>query len=56
MTSTSPRQRPIRVGVVGLSARGGWAAIAHVPALAGLDGYELQELSASSDESARAAG
>jgi predicted dehydrogenase len=56
MTSTSPRQRPIRVGVVGLSASGGWAATAHVPALAGLDGYELRALSASSAESARAAG
>jgi len=56
MTSTSPRQRPIRVGVVGLSASGGWAATAHVPALAGLDGYELRALSASSDESALAAG
>ncbi|MFF2412119.1 Gfo/Idh/MocA family oxidoreductase [Streptomyces sp. NPDC058092] len=46
----------IRVGVVGLSASGGWAATAHVPALAGLDGYELRALSASSAESARAAG
>ncbi|WP_033352561.1 hypothetical protein [Kitasatospora aureofaciens] len=41
MTSASPRQEPIRVGVVGLSARGGWAATAHVPALTGLDGTEL---------------
>ncbi|MGW0878004.1 Gfo/Idh/MocA family protein [Streptomyces sp. NPDC002671] len=56
MTSTSPHQEPIRVGVVGLSASGGWAATAHVPALAGLDGYELRALSASSAESARAAG
>ncbi|MGW2027912.1 Gfo/Idh/MocA family protein [Streptomyces decoyicus] len=56
MTSVSPRPGPIRVGVVGLSASGGWAATAHVPALAGLDGYELRALSASSDESARAAG
>ncbi|MFF2147396.1 Gfo/Idh/MocA family protein [Kitasatospora sp. NPDC058190] len=56
MTSASPRQRPIRVGVVGLSARGGWADTAHVPALTGLDGYELRALSASSAESARAAG
>ncbi|MEU5189010.1 Gfo/Idh/MocA family oxidoreductase [Streptomyces klenkii] len=56
MTSFSPPQGPIRVGVVGLSASGGWAAAAHVPALAGLDGYELRALSASSDESARAAG
>jgi predicted dehydrogenase len=56
MTSTSSRQKSIRVGVVGLSATGGWAAAAHVPALAGLDGYELRALSASSTESARAAG
>ncbi|MGW6155093.1 Gfo/Idh/MocA family protein [Streptomyces sp. NPDC055144] len=56
MTSASSRQGPIRVGVVGLSASGGWAAAAHVPALAGLDGYELLALSGSSDESARAAG
>ncbi|MFD8218399.1 Gfo/Idh/MocA family oxidoreductase [Streptomyces sp. NPDC059697] len=56
MTSVSPRQGPIRVGVVGLSASGGWAAAAHVPALAGLDGYELRALSASTAESARAAG
>jgi hypothetical protein len=42
MTSTSPHQEPIRVGVVGLSASGGWAATAHVPALAGLEGYELR--------------
>lgn len=56
MTSISPRQAPIRVGVVGLGASGGWAATAHVPALAGLDGYELRALSAGSAESARAAG
>src|SRR5258705_6373488 len=56
MTSTSPQQEPIRVGVVGLSVSGGWAATAHVPALAGLDGYELRALSASSTESVRAAG
>jgi predicted dehydrogenase len=47
---------PIGVGIVGLSAAGGWAAFAHVPALAALDGYELRALSASSVESARAAG
>ncbi|WP_307825287.1 Gfo/Idh/MocA family oxidoreductase [Streptomyces sp. M2CJ-2] len=56
MMSTSPHQEPTRVGVVGLSASGGWAATAHVPALAGLDGYEVRALSASSTESARAAG
>ncbi len=53
MVLTSP---PIGVGIVGLSANGGWAATAHVPALAALDGYELRALSASSAESARAAG
>ncbi len=47
---------PVRVGIIGLSANGGWAARAHVPALAALDGYELRALSASSEESARAAG
>src|SRR6185437_14569727 len=33
--SISHRER-IRVGIVGLSATGGWAATAHVPALAAL--------------------
>jgi hypothetical protein len=47
---------PIGVGIVGLSAASGWAATAHVPALAALDRYELRALSASSAESARAAG
>jgi predicted dehydrogenase len=47
---------PIRVGIVGLSANGGWAATAHVPALAAVDGYELRALSGSSAESARVAG
>ncbi|NEA01683.1 gfo/Idh/MocA family oxidoreductase, partial [Streptomyces sp. SID10116] len=47
---------PVRVGLVGLSARGGWAPHSHVPALSLLDGYELRALSASSDASARAAG
>ena len=46
----------IGVGIVGLSATGGWAATAHVPALAAVPGYELRALSASSKESARAAG
>ncbi|MEU1943749.1 Gfo/Idh/MocA family oxidoreductase [Streptomyces sp. NPDC020125] len=55
-SSTSGARTPVRVGIVGLSANGGWAAGAHVPALAALDGYELRALSASSEESARAAG
>jgi predicted dehydrogenase len=44
------------VGIVGLSASGGWAAGAHVPALRHLPGFELTALSASSLASARAAG
>jgi len=45
----------IGVGIVGLSADRGWAAKAHVPALAMLSGYELRGLVASSPESGRAA-
>ena len=46
----------IGVGIVGLSATGGWAAGAHLPALAAVDGIELRALAAGSDASARAAG
>ena len=49
------RREPIGVGIVGLSATGGWAARAHVPALAALDGLELRALTASSPATARAA-
>lgn len=45
----------IRVGVIGLSASGGWAAQAHLPALRHLGGFELTGLSASSPQAARAA-
>jgi predicted dehydrogenase len=47
---------PIGVGIVGLSAGGGWGARGHVPALEGVDGLRLVASSASSAESARAAG
>ncbi|WP_030677588.1 Gfo/Idh/MocA family protein [Streptomyces rimosus] len=47
---------PIGVGIIGLSASGGWAARAHVPALAAVPGFEVRALSASTPESARAAG
>ena len=47
--------RTIRVGIVGLSARGGWAADAHVGALAAVDGFELRALSATTAASAQAA-
>jgi len=45
----------IRVGIVGLSASGGWAADAHVEALAAVDGFELRALSTTSAGSAQAA-
>lgn len=50
------RTGEIGVGIIGLSAGGGWAAQAHVPALAKLSGYRLIALAASSVDSARAAG
>ncbi|MBC2640243.1 MULTISPECIES: Gfo/Idh/MocA family protein [unclassified Rhodococcus (in: high G+C Gram-positive bacteria)] len=46
----------VGVGIVGLSASGGWAAGAHVPALARLAGFELRGLVASSRATAKAAG
>ncbi len=46
----------LRVGIAGLSASGGWAAGAHVPALRQLPGFELTALAASTMASARAAG
>ncbi|WP_406219838.1 Gfo/Idh/MocA family protein [Streptomyces canus] len=52
---SSPQQTPIGVGIVGLSARRGWASQTHLPALQQLDGFELRALSASSAESARQA-
>jgi predicted dehydrogenase len=45
----------VGVGIVGLSATRGWAAIAHVPALRALPGYEVVAFSASTPESALAA-
>jgi predicted dehydrogenase len=57
--SPFPPGRPVRVGIIGLSASGGWAARAHVPALRALrgyrQGYELRALAASSAERAAAA-
>ena len=50
-----PVSRSIGVGLIGLSATGGWAGRAHVPALRALDGYELRALAASTQETAAAA-
>lgn len=43
------------VGIVGLSASGGWASVAHAPALADVEGVELRATATSSAASARAA-
>ena len=44
---------PIKVGFVGLSARGGWASMTHGPSLSSLsDKYTLTAISTSSPESA----
>lgn len=43
------------VGIVGLSAERGWAAVAHVPALRSVPGIELRAASASSPSSGKAA-
>jgi predicted dehydrogenase len=52
---TSPSAAPLRVGLIGLSASGGWGAMAHVPAIEAVDGVTLTALAASSPGSARAA-
>ncbi|NKQ54291.1 Gfo/Idh/MocA family oxidoreductase [Amycolatopsis sp. K13G38] len=46
----------IGVGIVGLSAGGGWAGRGHLPALEAVPGFRLAALSASSAASAAAAG
>jgi predicted dehydrogenase len=45
----------IGLGIVGLSATGGWTSLAHVPALANLADYEIRGLVASTPTSAKAA-
>ncbi|HWD05877.1 MAG TPA: Gfo/Idh/MocA family oxidoreductase [Amycolatopsis sp.] len=47
---------PVGVGIVGLSAGGGWGARGHLPALAAVPGLHPVASSASSPESAKAAG
>ncbi|MHA3700827.1 Gfo/Idh/MocA family protein [Jatrophihabitans sp. YIM 134969] len=46
----------VGVGVVGLSATGGWGAGAHLPAMAAAGGFRLRGLVASSEAAGRAAG
>ncbi len=54
-TVPSSLATPLRVGIVGLSAHGGWAARAHLPALASSPAWQLHALAASSPSSSRAA-
>lgn len=46
----------VGVGIIGVNPAWGWAATAHIPALRALPNYEIRALSASTAESARAAG
>ena len=46
---------PIGVGVIGASPNGGWAALAHVPALRALPEYDLRAVATSRPESAERA-
>lgn len=46
---------PIRVALVGLSARAGWAMRSHLPALRGLDAFSVTGVLASTPERSRAA-
>jgi predicted dehydrogenase len=53
VTSTPSK---LGVGIIGVSPTRGWAATAHIPALRALPNYEIRALSASSAQSAHAAG
>lgn len=46
---------PIRVGIIGMQIDQSWAAIAHVPALREIAGYEISAVSTTRQESAEAA-
>lgn len=48
-------ERPVRVGIVGLSADGGWASRSHLPALRASDRFELVGVAASTPERSAAA-
>ncbi len=47
--------RPLRVGIIGASAKAGWARESHVPAVQGLDGLELGAVVVKTQEKADAA-
>jgi predicted dehydrogenase len=56
MSSETSYGAPIGLGIIGLSASGGWAAQGHLPALGAVRGFEIRALSASSPAAAKAAG
>ncbi|SDP79373.1 Predicted dehydrogenase [Actinopolyspora xinjiangensis] len=48
--------KPLGVGLVGLSAEGGWGVRGHLPALKAVDGFELRALAGSDLRAAEKAG
>lgn len=52
-TATPPTRSPLRVGIVGASPKRGWAAAAHLPALAALPGLTCAAVSSTRLEGAR---
>jgi predicted dehydrogenase len=52
MTQSTASLKPLGVGIIGLSAGGGWGSRGHVPALEAVEGFELRGLTASSPEAA----
>jgi predicted dehydrogenase len=46
----------LRVGIIGVSADGGWARESHVPAIRAIDGLELAAIATRTQETADAAG
>ncbi|MFC5635964.1 Gfo/Idh/MocA family protein [Streptomyces bullii] len=53
MTQSTGSLKPLGVGIVGLSADGGWGARGHLPALRAVEGFELRGLTASTPEAAK---
>jgi predicted dehydrogenase len=47
--------RALRVGIIGVSAEGGWARESHVPAVHNLAGLELAAVASSDQAKAKAA-
>jgi predicted dehydrogenase len=54
-TMSSPSPSPVRVGIVGANRTRGWAAAAHLPALALLPEFEVTAVATTKEESAKEA-